>query len=329
MVQLIDPLVKSASHRIIDHIVGHDDIKSSLLGAQKQDHLASTFLFVGPDGVGRKKVALALTQSLVCEDSIPGGCGQCGPCLRVHRGSSEALLFLKPEKNIIKIEQTTTILEFLSLRAISKSRVVIIDSAHLMHASAANILLKVFEEPPERTYFFMIAPSSQQVLPTLKSRSQIVRFSPIPLKEMQYKSKAPEWALRASQGSFSKLAGFQEESERNIRDAAKQFLEIWINERSSFAKPEWRERLKDRASSINLSIHMASLIRDALFVKVAGIESSQEFLVNIDRLDLIRELTTRLDQGALQKLFQNSFRLEQALHANRDVTLSFEEFWLS
>ncbi len=342
MAQPLSSLANKVTGKITEpcglkQIIGHHEIKERLFQAQKHGRLPSTFLLVGPDGVGRKKLALALAQSLVCEVPVSqrelGGCGSCGPCLRIAKAQSEALLLIAPEKNTIKIEQTSRVLEFLSLQAISKARVIIIDSAHLMNPTAANTLLKILEEPPADCYFFLIAPGPQHVLPTLRSRAQVVRFSGLSLEEMKTKSTAAEWALRACQGSFSRLAGFQDPDELETRDFAGRFLEMWLSDRRAFMTPEWKNMIKDRVGALSLTRYVGLLLRDAIISKVVLASSAKEIqknsqIINADKIDLILKLTS-LELSLLQKMSQNIFRLEGALHANRDTQLSFEEFWLS
>src|SRR5688572_5901691 len=99
--------------RILDRVRGHAGVVSRLENAVATRKLASTMLFVGPSGVGRKQVALGLLQALACETS-ERGCGVCGPCRRIAGLQSESLLLIEPQKNSIKVEQAREVLDFLS-----------------------------------------------------------------------------------------------------------------------------------------------------------------------------------------------------------------------
>jgi DNA polymerase-3 subunit delta' len=322
-------------------IVGHQDIIAQLLAAQGKGRLPTTFLLVGPVVVATKKTALALAQSLVCTGTAhaeAGACGECGPCLRIAKGHSEALLVIAPEKNQIKIDQTHHIAEFLHLRSISKARIIIIDSAEAMNPQAANSLLKALEEPPPDAYFFLIAPSPQHVLPTLRSRAQVVKFRPVSTTEMQQalvekKTSAPEWALRASQGSFSRLAHLQNTDELESRDAAVQFLQLWTEGRESYRKPEWRELVRERSSAIAMTRHLNLFLRDAVIAHESGEKTDlslkkDSVILNPDKSALIAKLAG-LPRDRLHEFGAKALRLEGALLANRDVQLVFEEFWLT
>ncbi|GIL16462.1 MAG: DNA polymerase III subunit delta' [Oligoflexia bacterium] len=308
--------------RLLSSIIGHDEQIRKLLEARKQNHLPSTFLFVGPKGVGKKAVAQALAQALLCE-KIPTACGECGPCLRVAKGQSEALLMIEPEKTQIKIEQSREIIEFLSLKSMTKARVVIVDSAETLNPQASNALLKILEEPPENSFFFLIAPSSQHVLPTLRSRSQIVHFAPIDIESMKKKSRAPEWALRASQGSFEKLANLLEKGELESREEAIEFVQMWLGHHDAYLLPEWKEMIKERTSALSLARHLALIFRDACFYA----SGDQTHLLNPDKKEILQKMAA-IGEEKLFEVTEQVLKLEGSLLANRDSQLLFEEFWI-
>lgn len=315
-----------------DQMVGHSQIIQRLFSAIQSGHLPSTFLFTGPSGVGKRTLAYALAQSLVCEnrDQTGNACGRCGPCARLENAfrkneNTEAVLFVHPEKTQIKIDQTREILDFLSLRSISRSRVVVIDSAETLNPQAANSLLKILEEPPSDCYFFLIAPSPQHVLSTIRSRSQIVTFSPLSLTEMKQKAQAPEWALRASQGSFEKLSYFQNSDEIEARQSAIEFLRMKMNQPKAYLLQEWRDMVRGRSEAIQLARHLSLLLRDAVYYQLGNKNS----LLNPDQQKTIADFAQFMTPDQLFLWAQKSLTLEPALLANRDSQLVFEEFWLS
>ena len=221
--------------RLLASVLGHQEQIERLLTAIQNDHLPHALLFVGASGIGKRTVAFAVAQALLCEKNQTA-CGVCGGCLRAEKAfvdgnGSEGILALAPEKNQIKLEQAKEILEFLNLRSLSKNRVIIVDGADYLNPQASNSLLKIIEEPPANTYFILTAPSPSHVMSTIRSRSQIVRFSPLHLSDMKKKAIAPEWALRACGGSFERLAMLIDKEELEIRESAVGFLEAWIEPR--------------------------------------------------------------------------------------------------
>jgi len=308
--------------RILSAVSGHEEIIDRLLRAREENRLPSTFLFVGPEGVGRRKVALGFAQALVCE-KLPIACGECGPCLRIALGQSEALLQIAPEKNQIKIDQSRQIQEFLQLRSMSKARIVILDQAHNLNPQAANLLLKTLEEPPENCYFFLIAPSARHVLPTLRSRSQIVRFGALTEEDLKRNRPAPAWALKSAMGSFTRLQSLIQKDDIELRNEAWGILSIWFEDKPIYLSDQAREWMRDRGALLALTRFWILAFRDGLLFQ-AG---EKDRLMNADQMKGVERLAA-LDPEALGDLMRRALDLENGLMAQRDPQLSFEEFWI-
>jgi len=189
--------------RLVDRIQGNREVHEPLFDAVRRGRLASTMLFAGPSGVGKKLFALALAQTLACERGQVPACGECGACLRIEKGQSESLLVIAPEGAGIKIEQSRDILQFISLQKLGRARVIVIDEAHLLNSQSANALLKSLEEPPADTYFILITPLEAAVLATIRSRSQLARFRVLSAEELSavLGPDADPWVVDASLGS--------------------------------------------------------------------------------------------------------------------------------
>jgi DNA polymerase-3 subunit delta' len=176
-------------------IEGHDEIVERFKKALARGRLASTFLFVGPEGVGKRSFALALAKSLLCQtrdEAELNPCGECPSCLQVEAGQHPDIhVICKPDdKSSIPIalligEDETRMREGLchdiSLKPfMGKRRIAIIDDAdYLSTPAVANCLLKTLEEPPPQSVIILIGTSASKQLPTIRSRSQIVRFKPL------------------------------------------------------------------------------------------------------------------------------------------------------
>jgi DNA polymerase-3 subunit delta' len=173
-------------------IQGHDAIVARFRRALSRRRLASTFLFVGPAGIGKRSFALALAKSLLCErrdEALLNPCGMCPSCVQVEAGTHPDLFVLGlPEgKSSIPIklligEDETRMREGLcydiSLKPFMGNRkIAIIDDADFLNRSeVANCLLKTLEEPPPKSVIILVGTSEGKQLPTIRSRAQIVRF---------------------------------------------------------------------------------------------------------------------------------------------------------
>lgn len=149
-----------------------------------QQHLgrgrtAAGYLFVGPAGVGKRRVAVELAKAINCAAAPHGPCDACDSCGRILRGVYPDLHQLSPvgSSATIRIEDIRHVLERVSLRPfMARRQVVILDGADRLTDEAANALLKMLEEPPSQSMFVLLAQQPSGCLPTIVSRCQVIRF---------------------------------------------------------------------------------------------------------------------------------------------------------
>ncbi len=309
--------------RILDQVLGHQDIIAKLVDSFEKGRPGQTYLFVGPSGIGKRKVAWGLAQALLCAQS-PRGCGRCPSCFRMNQGHHEGVLQIQPTGPAIKIEQAKEVLEFLSLKSLTGNRVIILDQAQLLNPQAANSLLKTLEEPPEGTFFFLIAPSIAGIMPTIRSRSRVVQFKPLSEADLSQRVKAPAWALRSAAGSFEKLGHLQEGPEQDLRKKAADILMLFVKDTDFLLSEVWRPEFKDRQQGQRILSYWLSYLKDAVYLQ-EGVKTS---VVNLDQEKLLQHLA-ELPKPQILKWIQKSLKAEQALGANRDAQLVIEEFYIN
>lgn len=165
-------------------VAGHERALRVLERALSSGRTAHAYLFWGPDGVGKERVALALAKTLLCADpqalSRAAPCGVCPSCAKCDAGQHPDLHLVAPGDKAISVEDVRALQEKLAFRAYERGRkIAIIRDAFRMSASGANALLKTVEEPPADTHLVLIAHHRGQLLPTLVSRCQPIRFDPL------------------------------------------------------------------------------------------------------------------------------------------------------
>lgn len=126
------------------------------------------WLFTGPPGSGRSKLAVAFAAALLCTE---GGCGECKSCRMVSGGTHPDVTVLATERIQISIEEVRALVTNSYLgSSVGKYRVMIIEDADRMTDRTSNVLLKALEEPPVNTIWMLCAPSEADLLPTIRSR---------------------------------------------------------------------------------------------------------------------------------------------------------------
>ena len=107
-------------------------------------------------------------------------CGSCKSCRKIESGNHPDIIRLKPSGPFIKIDQIRTLCQTLAMKPYEAAmRVVIISDAQAMNPAAGNALLKMLEEPPLQTILVLISAHTSDLLPTVVSRCQPIRFNPI------------------------------------------------------------------------------------------------------------------------------------------------------
>jgi DNA polymerase-3 subunit delta' len=179
----VDPVTFAA-------ISGHQRPVRVLRRVLASGRLPHAQLFWGPDGVGKERVARAFARVLLCADTGAlergEGCGRCPACLRSDGGSHPDLHLVAAQKASIPVDEVRRLQETLAYQAFERGRkVAIIRDAFRLTREAANALLKTLEEPPAGVYIVLLAHHRDQLLPTLVSRCQALRFDPLPEAEVR------------------------------------------------------------------------------------------------------------------------------------------------
>lgn len=177
---------------LFDQIAGHQRIKGFFSNAIQKERLFSSYIFTGPEGIGKKKTAIAVAAMLNCESPENAPCGACRSCLKIQEGTHVDVTIIEAEKDEILAEQAEEILDAIRFAPFEgKARVFIINNAHQLNPTSGNMLLKTLEEPPSGNHFFLITSKPDSLLSTIRSRCQEVVFSSAGILEAL--KKAPDF----------------------------------------------------------------------------------------------------------------------------------------
>jgi len=165
---------------ILGGLAGQDRVAAQLRRAIERGRVPHAYLFSGPPGAPLVETAIALACALNCQTAPGEGCGECEPCTKILGGFHPDVVTLVREgaANIVPIESVRNqVIARLGLPPHEASvRVFVVEEATAMAPPAANALLKTLEEPPARTLFVLCTTAPEQLLPTIRSRCQRVRF---------------------------------------------------------------------------------------------------------------------------------------------------------
>jgi DNA polymerase-3 subunit delta' len=199
-----------------------------------QKRLPHGLIFSGTAGIGKKHFAKRLAEVLLCE--FKNGCGTCKLCLLFNAGNHPDFILVEPEEGgkQIKIDQIRELNDKAFQTAQQGgNQIIVIDPADGMNTNASNALLKTLEEPPKNTFIILITNRLSLLMPTIRSRCQIVSFATPDkqsslawLQEKNIPSDAAHLLLMLSSHAPLKAQSFYEE---NFLDTRKQLIESWLD----------------------------------------------------------------------------------------------------
>ena len=202
-----------------DDLVGQQHVTETLKNAIKNDRVAHAYIFSGARGVGKTTAARILAKALNCvKGPTATPCGVCDSCKEITAGNSLDVIEIDAASNrgIDQIRELREMVRYAP--AASRSKVVILDEAHMLTGEASNALLKTLEEPPDRVIFVMATTQPEDLEDTIRSRSQHFHFRALTFAEIagRLEEIAQKENLKIEQGAMAVIARMAEGS---LRDA--------------------------------------------------------------------------------------------------------------
>jgi DNA polymerase-3 subunit delta' len=267
-----------------------------VLKSLASNSLAHAYLLTGIAGLAKSDFAEYMAKRLLCSDhDASEPCEFCKNCQLVVAGNHPDLKTLMPEEKgkAIKIDQIRQLANFVNQTPqVSERKVIIINPAEAMNIAAANSLLKTLEEPAGNTVILLVSHQAGKLLPTIRSRCQLIQFTPPSHEEaLRWLTTKSDCATSALP-SLLKLANGAPLSALNMANSEelekrKQWFDQWLswqNKRLTFSAlvKAW---VADDLSRV--LFHLNSWVQDLLRLAVS---SSAEYFVNEDFTQTLQRL---------------------------------------
>ena len=317
-----------------DDIHGHDRIIEVLRRTLRSGKTPHSYLFEGVSGCGRKKTALTLIGALFCTALTDEACGVCPSCRKIEAGNHPDIHLLAPlpDKRDISVEQLRDMQHTLSLRPYEAPRkACIIDPAERMNPSSANSLLKTLEEPPGNALIILLTENAGMLLPTVRSRCQLIRFAPLSLEHLltllEGNGLAPEAAALVAPmagGSMQKALELDNEALTARREAVLSRVEQLSLNRIATVFDASEELAGNRDATIELLDMLLSFFRDAVHLGAGNSD-----IVNRSVRPYLEAIAARRPLPRNLELLERIHETRRAVQRNANPKLALDHLFMT
>ena len=309
----------------------------------RNETLPHALLFSGDEGVGKKMTATATAMACNCltlKSAIPqrphldaiDACGECIPCKKIAGEHHPDIIRIAPLSSVIRIAQIRTLLQALTLKPNEAARrVVILSEAQAMNPEAGNALLKVLEEPPDRTLLVLTARRASDLLPTVASRCRHIRFFPLRAENIERLLTTAGGIEPASVKTVTALCGGSYTRARKLVDSR------WLNRRDWIIRATGSQMANDGESGIRAWLALSEILAK----QKDRIEESLEILtmwlrdllvvnydpqrvLNQDRLETLLTVAKHVKQTELLERIDAVDSALTALRSNTNTRLTLD-----
>jgi DNA polymerase-3 subunit delta' len=333
---------------MFDQLVGNEPVKAVIQRLVAGGRVPNSLLFAGDEGVGKRQFALELAKAFVCTGSdAREACGECPACRRVgkfsfptsDKGEDYDQVFFSEHPDVGMVIPFKRNVRIGSIRNLEKeanynpyearSRFFIIDEADKMADPASNALLKTLEEPPPTSHIFLISSRPDSLLPTIRSRCQILRFAPVGTQDIErylidkhsFITEEATLAARLARGSIGRAVSINVEQFRARREKMLSVVRdvISTGDRASLLRTS--EEINDAKNKENFEEHLdilESLIHDVWTLRISN---NAARIVNTDLVSALSLLADEAGQTNLPAWLGEieTMRESFAVNINRKV----------
>lgn len=311
-------------------VIGQENALRIIRGAINRGKVASSYLFAGEEGIGKRFTAVNLAKALNCLSPADGdACGRCSSCTKMEAGTHPDFRIIEPieeykgrklQTRVIIIDQIRDIEGVVSLKSYEGGmKVIVVDDAELMNTYAANAFLKTLEEPAPESLIVLVSSNPDWLPMTIRSRCSRVNFSPL-------SPEASEAVIRKALGA--KKAGNIDALVRlSMGRPGLVLREDPVKERDRFfgvlrkmlrreGRPAWRERT-DMQKWLEMSL---VFLRD---LAVLSVEGDAGALINGDMEAELEKMGKGATLDSIMECYGKMLRLNAELRFNPNKAVTW------
>ena len=275
-----------------ENIKGQELDKKYMINSINKGKINHAYMYEGIEGIGKETFAYDLAKILLETPHLENA----PDCIRV-----------KPEGNSIKIAQIRNLQSDIVIKPHKKYKIYIIDKAEKMTLEAQNALLKTLEEPPEYAIIILVTNNKEGLLPTIRSRCEIVKFTPIPFIEIKnylinqgIEPNRANLLSSFSRGSMKKALELASSNEfYEMKENVQKYIETILSKNmvEILDIPTQIEQYKGEI--INVLDIMINYFRDIMICKE---HVNKSMIINADKLVFIQNMSSKITYSQVSKI---------------------------
>lgn len=297
-----------------ENIIGQNFAKKYLTNSIKKNKLNNTYMFEGIDGIGKKKFADELSKLLLGYENLE---------------NSPDYVLIKPDGNSIKIAQIRNLQSDIVVRPHKEYKIYVINNAEKMTVEAQNALLKTLEEPPNYAIIILVTNNKESLLETIKSRCDIIKFSPIPMEDLKsylintgIEEERAQLLATFSRGSIENALNLSQSTEFSVmREDIQQYIQIMLDKNIVEILNIPNNMEKYRNQIINLLDIMINYFRDIILLKE---NVNKNMLINVDKLVFIQNMSGKISYSQLSKIIDIIEDAKSKIKSNCNFNISIQ-----
>lgn len=303
----------------------------------KKGRISHAYLLQGERGTGKEEIALLIAKGLFCENKTGvEPCHECNACKRIASGNHPDVHWIVPEGQSIKIEQIKSLQrEFTYSGLESSQKVYVIKGADTLTLNAANRILKFLEEPSKQTTAIMLTDNSQSIIPTIRSRCQIIDLQPLNAIHFQMQlienGMAKENAVLMSALTNNLDDAFARNDDEwfaTARNLVVQLVEMFSSNPEDvflFVHSRWVPHFKERKEQEQGLDLLLLVFKDILYYHIGNEDAMVSFT---PQDELLEKAAMSFSQEKLVRVLNAVLQAKRKLKQNVHPTLVMEQLTL-
>ena len=302
-----------------ENIKGQKFAKKYLSNSIKSNMISHAYMFEGPSGIGKNTMAIELAKILLEME---------------HLSNSPDYIEIKPDGNSIKIAQIRKIQSDILVKPYKSYKIYVFDEAQKMTVEAQNALLKTLEEPPKYAIIILITNNKEALLDTIKSRCEIIKFTPIPLRDISnylittgVDEKRASLLANFSRGSMQKAIELSNSEDfYMMREEIQKYVQTFLSGNLIEIMDIQNSIEKYKDQIINVLDLMINYFRDIMMAK-ENIDKSM--IINLDKLTFIKNMSRKITYSQLSKIIGIIEDTKDKLRSNCNFNISIQVMTLN